>query len=141
MALIAKKECTLNYNIKSIWNIIVNNNEYEWRSDITKIKISENGKDWIEYYDLEEKYFTKFILEEKQEYNKYSFKMENKNFTGNWVGEFIETGNKETKCIFIETINMKNKIMKILAKIFWNINKIQEKYKNDLIKKLEEENK
>jgi hypothetical protein len=101
--------------------------------------ILENGKDWIEYYDLEGKYFTKFILEEKQEYSKYSFKMENRNFTGNWVGEFIEIEDKETKCIFTETINMKNKIMKIVARIFWNINKIQGKYINDLVKKLEEE--
>jgi hypothetical protein len=38
MALIAKKKCILNYNIKNIWNIIINNNEYEWRSDIRKRK-------------------------------------------------------------------------------------------------------
>jgi len=33
---------------------------------------------------------------------------------------------------------MKNKIMNVLAKLFFNIGKIQEQYFNDLIKKLSE---
>jgi hypothetical protein len=46
---------------------------------------------------------------------------------------------KNRNLINIHSKNIKNKMMKIAAKIFWNINKIQEKYINDLIKKLEEE--
>jgi hypothetical protein len=102
------------------------------------LEIIENGKGWIEYYDINKKYFIKFILREKEEYKLYSFDMENKNFYGNWVGEFIEINDKETKCIFRETIYIKNKITNILAKIFCNLEKIQEQYFKDLEKELME---
>ena len=32
--LIAEKEVILKYNVKIIWNIVVNNSDYKWRSDI-----------------------------------------------------------------------------------------------------------
>jgi hypothetical protein len=81
--LVAKKEIVLKYNVKNIWDIVVNNNDYKWRTDIKEIEMFENGKDRIEYYDMNRKYFTKFILREKEEYKLYSFDMENKNFYGN----------------------------------------------------------
>jgi hypothetical protein len=134
--LIAEKEIVLKHNVKTIWDIVVNNDDYKWRTDIKKIEKLENGKDWIEYYDTNKNFFTKFILKDKEEYKLYSFDMENKNFHGNWIGEFVEINDNETKCIFTEKIYVKNKIMNILAKLFWNINKIQEKYFNDLKNKL-----
>jgi hypothetical protein len=134
--LIAEKEVILKYNVKIIWDIVINNNDYKWRTDIKKIKILENGKDWIEYYDVKEKYFTKFILKEKEEYKLYSFEMDNKNFCGNWVGKFIEIDDNETKCVFTEILFIKNRIMNILAKLFWNIEKTQGQYFKDLENKL-----
>jgi hypothetical protein len=134
--LIAKKEVILKYNTRIIWDIVVNNSDYKWRTGISRIETLENGNAWIEYYDMNKKYFTKFTLRKKEEYKLYSFDMENKNFYGNWVGEFIEMNDNETKCIFTETIYVKNKIMNILAKMFWNLEKIQEQYFKDLEKKL-----
>jgi hypothetical protein len=138
--LIAEREVALRYNVKTIWDIVVNNNDYKWRTDIKSIKILENGKDWIEYYDKNGKYYTKFTLTDKEEYTLYSFEMENKNFYGYWTGKFIEINTNETKCIFTEKIYVKNKIMNILANFFWNIDKIQEKYFIDLKNKLSESN-
>ena len=138
--LIAEKEIILEYNVKIIWDIIVNNSDYKWRSDIKNIEISKNGNDWIEYYDDNNKFFTKFTLKDKEECTLYSFDMENKNFSGNWIGKFIKINNNETKCIFTENIYVKKKIMNLLAKIFWNIKKIQEQYLKDLEKKLNENN-
>ena len=63
--------------------------------------------------------------------------MENKNFYGNWTGKFIEMDVNKTKCIFTEAIYIKNNFMGILAKMFWNLEKLQEQYFNDLKKKLE----
>ena len=134
--IISEKEVILKYNVKNIWDIVVNNDDYKWRTGIKELEILENGKDWIEYYDVNRKRYTKFILREKEEYRLYSFDMENKNFYGNWIGKFIEIKNNETKCIFRETIYVKNKIMNILAKMFWNLEKIQEQYFEDLEKKL-----
>ena len=138
--LIAEKEIVLKFNIKTIWNIVANNKDYKWRTDIKKLEILENGKDWIEYYDEKEKFLTGFKLKTKEEYALYSFDMENKNFYGNWTGKFIEINENETKCIFTEKIYVKNKIMNLLAQFFWNIEKIQEQYFKDLEKKLDENN-
>jgi hypothetical protein len=52
------------------------------------------------------------------------------------MGRFIEINEKETKLIFTETINVKNKIIKVFAKLFLNLEKIQGQYFSDLIKKL-----
>jgi hypothetical protein len=136
--LIAEKEVVLKHSVKTIWNIVVDNSDYKWRTDIKRIEILENGKDWIEYYDVNNKFYTKFTLKDKEEYTLYSFDMENKNFYGTWTGKFIELNNNETKCIFTETLYVKNKVMNILAKYFWNIKKIQEQYFNDLVNKLNE---
>jgi hypothetical protein len=135
--LISEKEIVLGYNVKTIWFIVVNNNDYDWRSGLKRIELLENGK-WMEYYDDSGKNFTLFSIKKKEEYTLYSFDIENKNFYGTWIGKFIEINENETKLIFTETIYMKNKIMNVLAKLFFNIGKIQEQYFNDLIKKLSE---
>jgi hypothetical protein len=121
--IISEKEVILKYSVKNIWDIVVNNNDYKWRTGIKELEILENGKDWIEYYNVNRKQYTKFILKEKEEYKLYSFDMENKKFHGNWIGKFTEINDKETKCIFRETIYVKNKIINILAKMFWNLEK------------------
>ena len=134
--LISEKEIILDYNVKNIWEIVVNNSDYQWRTGIHKIELLENGN-WIEYYDEKGKNFTKFTLKDKEENTFYSFEMENKNFYGNWTGKFIEIDVNKTKCIFTETIYIKNNLMGILAKMFWNLEKLQEQYFNDLKKRLE----
>ncbi|MDR2406713.1 MAG: hypothetical protein LBE13_01160 [Bacteroidales bacterium] len=134
--IISEKKVILKYNVRIIWDIIVNNNDYKWRTDIKELEIIENGNGWIEYYNMNKKFFTEFTLKKKEEYKLYSFDMKNKNFYGKWVGKFIEINDNETKCIFTETIYVKNIIMNILAKIFWNLGKMQEQYFNDLEKKL-----
>jgi hypothetical protein len=135
-ALVSKNESIIKYNVKDVWDIVVDNENYEWRADIKKIKIMENGNKWIEYYDKKLKYFTEFTLLGKKEYKIYSFKMENKNFYGNWYGEFNEMNQNETRISFIEVIYIKKKIINILAKLFWNIKKKQEKYIKGLINEL-----
>ena len=134
--LISEREIILNNNIKDVWNVVVNNNDYKWRTGIKKIELLKNNE-WLEYYDENRTNFTKFLIIEKKEFSLYSFKMENKNFNGKWTGEFIEINETKTKCIFTETIYIKNPVMRILAKLFWDLGKIQEQYFKDLKNKLE----
>jgi len=61
-----------------------------------------------------------------------------KAFLGTWTGKFIEININETKYVFIEKIFMKNRVKAFLAKYFWNIGKIQEKYFHDLRSNLAE---
>jgi hypothetical protein len=137
--LIAKKEIVLPFNVKDIWNIVGDNKNYSWRSDISRVEIVEDEKIWIEYYDADKKYFSTFTLTEKVADKKYAFDMDNKNYYGKWIGEFEEINQHETKCMFTEEIYIKNKLMNFLAKYFWNLEKIQNQYFADLEKKLESE--
>ena len=134
--IISERETVFQYNVKTIWNIVINNKNYKWRTGIEKIDILENDR--IEYYDKNSKHYTKFTLKNKEEYKLYSFDMENKIFFGTWTGKFIEININETKYVFIEKIFMKNRVKAFLAKYFWNIGKIQEKYFHDLRSNLAE---
>jgi len=133
--LISEKEIVLDYNVRKIWNIVVNNEDYSWRSGIKTLEVIEDGR-WKEFYD--ENNFTVFTLRDKIEYTLYSFDMENRNFWGTWTGKFVEINESQTRLIFTETISMKNKIMNVLARLFWNLEAMQEQYFNDLAKKLNE---
>jgi hypothetical protein len=36
--IISEKEAILKYNVKIIWDIVVNNNDYKWRTDIKELE-------------------------------------------------------------------------------------------------------
>jgi len=68
---VIKKEVILDYNVKDIYDIVVDKEHYEWRKDVKKIEIFHNGKKWIEYYDKKSKRYTNFTLLAKNEYQIY----------------------------------------------------------------------
>jgi hypothetical protein len=125
-------------DIKSVWEVVTNNTDYMWRSDIKRIDIINNGEAFVEYYKPSG-ISTKFIITKKDLYKTYEFNMENKNFIGSWTGEFYETENGETKIIFTENIVIRNPLVKILSYLFMDLKKIQNIYISDLKKKLGEE--
>lgn len=122
-------------DVETVWNIVTNNHDYEWRSDISKIEISDDGSTFIEY--SKDGNSTKFTITEKTKNKLYKFDMENKFFYGNWQGKFFEENGK-TKIVFIENIYVKNPIIKILSYLFMNLKKIQMQYVEDLERKLNE---
>lgn len=122
-------------DVETVWDIVTNNHDYEWRSDISKIEISDDGSTFIEYN--KDGNSTKFTITEKTKNKLYKFDMENKFFYGNWQGEFFEDNGK-TKIVFIENIYVKNPIIKILSYVFMNLKKIQIQYIEDLKRKLNE---
>lgn len=135
-ARVAEITAEFNSNIKSVWNIVTNNNDYSWRSDIKKIEIYNNGKEFIEY--THNGNATKFIISKKDEYSEYAFNMENKMFTGFWKGSFSEKENGGTKIVFKENVFIKNHFIRILSYFFMDLGKIQNTYISDLRKKLGE---
>lgn len=122
-------------DVETVWDIVTNNHDYEWRSDISKIEVSDDGSTFIEYN--KDGNSTKFTVTEKTKNKLYKFNMENKFFYGNWQGEFFEE-NEKTKIVFIENIYVKNPIIKILSYLFMNLKKIQIQYAEDLKRKLNE---
>ena len=132
-----KSGITANFKaeINTIWEIVTDNENYEWRSDLSEIKIISSDK-FIEY--TKEGYQTQFHITVKELHKRYEFDMENKNFSGHWIGIFSELENGETRIDFTEEINIKNPIMEMLSCLFMNLKKMQEQYISDLRKALEE---
>ena len=98
-------------DIQKVWNIVTNNEDYKWRSDLERIEISDKGRTFIEY--TKNGFQTKFIITKKIECS--------------------------TKIIFTEHIYINNPIIEVLSYLFMNLKKIQVTYVNDLRKKLGEQ--
>ena len=65
--------------------------------------------------------------------------MENQNFTGEWRGTFSETSQGGTRIVFTEQLKMKKPMMRLVAHVFMNLQKMQRKYVRDLEIALERE--
>lgn len=121
---------------ETVWNVMTNNNDYAWRSDLSKIEVHENGQKFVEY--TKGGFPTCFTITEKQPYRLYAFDMENSNFKGHWTGKFSARKDGGTEVTLIETLYIKNPVVELLSHIFMNLKKIQLTYVRDLKTKLDE---
>lgn len=121
----------LPYNVKEVWDLVTDIENYKWRSDIDKIEIIDKVK-FVEY--TKDNYKTDFYIKEEIPYKCWKFELENDNIKGEWVGLFIEKGDK-TMIDFTENIVRKKPVPKILLKLY--LKKQQKLYLRDLNKKLE----
>lgn len=130
---ISKMTAKFNGDISTVWDIVTNNNNYAWRSDLKSIEIQDDTH-FIEY--TKNDFPTYFTITKKEEHKIYCFKLENKNMTGKWQGKFF-TSEDGTTCIeFIEELSFKNPLLSIVG-MFMNIKKIQEVYIRDLQKEIQ----
>ncbi len=107
-----KKE--FNCDIEKLWNIITDNTNYTWRSDLSKIEIIDD-KHFIEY--AKNNYPTYFTITSKENLKEYRFDIENTNIKGKWTGIFKELSNGSVELDFTEEIETNNIIMKLLEVI------------------------
>lgn len=124
-----KKE--FNCDIEKLWNIITDNTNYAWRSDLSKIETTDE-KHFIEY--AKNNYPTYFTITSKEKLKEYRFDIENTNIKGKWIGLFKSLDNGNVLLDFTEEIETNNIIMKLLAKPYLKIQ--QKRYMNDLEKEL-----
>ncbi len=124
-----KKE--FNCDIEKLWNIITDNTNYTWRSDLSKIEIIDD-KHFIEY--AKNNYPTYFTITSKENLKEYRFDIENTNIKGKWTGIFKELSNGSVELDFTEEIETNNIIMKLLAKPYLKTQ--QKRYMKDLEKEL-----
>lgn len=111
---------------KSVWDIVTDNKNFEWRSDLSKIEmIDENRFD--EY--TKTGFVTHFQITAKEPYREYRFDMENQNMSGHWSGIF-ESRNDGTQITFTEEVQVKIPIMNLFVKGY--LKKQQAKYIADL---------
>lgn len=130
---IANVKVLLNKDIESVWNIVTSLDNYEWRSDLSKIEVLEVGKKFIEY--SQEGYTTTFTITTFEPMERYEFDIDNNNMCGHWTGIFSKTNDNKTEISFIENITSKKWIMKPFVGIY--LKKQQAVYISDLRKALE----
>lgn len=114
-----------------LWNIITNNENYSWRSDLSRIEIVDD-KHFIEF--AKNNYPTYFTITSKKKLKEYKFDLENTNIKGKWTGLFNELPNGNIELDFTEEIVVNNLIMKLLAKKY--LKSQQKRYLRDLEKEV-----
>ena len=98
-----------------LWNIITDNSNYKWRTDLSKIEIIDETH-FVEY--TTNNFPTYFTITVKEKLREYKFDLENANLKGKWIGIFKELPNGNTELDFTEEIEVNNFIMKLLAKFY-----------------------
>lgn len=124
---ISKMKAEFECDVKKIWDIVTSLENYSWRSDLSQIKILDNGKQFVEY--TRDGYATKFKITVYQSCKRYEFDMENENMTGHWIGIFSSQNNKTT-IEFIENVQVKKILMRPFIKMY--LKKQQRQYIHDL---------
>lgn len=118
-------------NAQKVWDIVTSLENYQWRSDLSKIEVI-NETQFVEY--TKDGYATTFTITSSEPYKRWAFDMENSNMKGHWTGLFTEK-NGQTEIDFTEDVAPKKWIMKPFIKGF--LKKQQELYVADLKKALQ----
>ena len=106
-----KKQFSCDKN--KLWDIITDNSNYKWRTDLSKIEIIDENH-FIEY--TKNNFPTYFTITAKEKLKEYKFDLENANLKGRWIGTFKELPNGQIELDFTEEIEVNSLIMKLLAK-------------------------
>ena len=117
--------------VKKVWEVVTSLENYEWRSDLSKIEIV-NDKTFIEY--TKEGYQTTFTMTQREPFARWEFDMDNDNMPGHWIGVFpARDGMPEIA--FTEEVTAKKLLLKPFVKGY--LKKQQERYITDLKKALQ----
>lgn len=117
-------------SIMHVWDIVTSLENYQWRSDLSRIEIL-NDQQFVEY--TKDGYPTTFTVTRTEPYKRWEFDMENSNMKGHWTGIFTEKDGL-TEIDFTEEVTAKKVIMKPFVKSY--LKKQQALYVADLKKAL-----
>ena len=124
-----KKQFSCDKN--KLWNIIIDNSNYKWRTDLSKIEIIDETH-FVEY--TTNNFPTYFTITTKEKLKEYKFDLENANLKGKWIGIFKELTNGNIELDFTEEIEVNSLIMKLLAKSY--LKSQQKRYMKNLEREL-----
>lgn len=116
---------------RTLWNIVTSMENYQWRSDLSRIEVVSE-KQFIEY--TKDGFATTFTVTACEPCRRWEFDMDNSNMRGHWTGLFTER-NGQTEIDFTEEVTAKKLVMKPFVKAF--LTKQQEQYVADLRRALE----
>lgn len=113
-------------DVKRVWDTVTSLENYQWRSDLSKIEIL-NESQFIEY--SKDGTATTFTVTACEPFKRWEFDMENANIKGHWSGIFAEKDG-QTEINFTEDVIAKKPLPKFLVKVF--LKKQQKQYVADL---------
>ncbi|MCL1828414.1 MAG: SRPBCC family protein [Oscillospiraceae bacterium] len=132
-----KRAVTTSYfssDIIKVWNIVTDSRRHAvWRSDLSKVEISGDGKTFIEY--TKRGFPTIFNNTWEQFPERYVLNMQNRRMSGRWTGDFSRTEDG-TRVEFSEEVTAKNPVMNLFAGYY--LKKKQKVFIRDLKKALGE---
>lgn len=129
MAVSSIKE-VINSNVKKVWDMVLDYENYTWRSDLSKTEVIDENQ-FIEY--TKDGYPTTFTVTLTEPFKRWEFDMENTNMKGHWTGVFTEKGDS-TEIEFTEYVEAKKFYLKPFIKLY--LKKQQKQFVSDLEKEL-----
>ena len=126
-------QAVLQSDVQKVWDIITDNEHFAWRSDLSKIDISPDGKSFTEY--TKDGFPTVFTITQKEAPRRYEFDLQNRNLRGHWVGTLRESG-QGTLLTMTEEVSVANPVMNLFAGAY--LKKQQAQYLADLRRALGE---
>jgi hypothetical protein len=123
-------------DIQTVWDVVTDNRHTEWRSDLARVDVPDDGNTFTEY--TRDGFQTTFTITDKNPCEFYAFDMKNKNFDGHWNGKFSRIDTGGTRIEFTESVQIHNHVMEWLSYLFMDLGKMQKTYVSDLRKKLGE---
>lgn len=128
---IVKMKAIFQSEIKDVWNVVTSLDNYQWRSDLSKIEVISD-KQFMEY--TKDGYATTFSITVAKPFERWEFDMENSNMRGHWTGIF-SIRNGQTEIEFTEDVTAKKLVMKLFVKAY--LKRQQKRYVMDLRKVLQ----
>lgn len=129
MAVSSIKE-VINSNVKKVWDMVLDYENYTWRSDLSKTEVIDENQ-FVEY--TKDGYSTTFTVTLTEPFKRWEFDMENTNMKGHWTGVFTEKGDS-TEIEFTEYVEAKKFYLKPFIKLY--LKKQQKQFVSDLEKEL-----
>lgn len=129
----SKINAVLDFDIKKVWNVVTDFENYLWRSDLSGSKIIEPDKIFAEYTAFG--YETVFTIIEFKPFERFELEIENSNISGCFTGVFTKTQAGGTAVEFIEKAVAKKTILNLFLKLY--LRKQQRVYLQDLKRALE----
>lgn len=131
-----KAECTVEFGsrVDKIWDIMTDNTNYAWRSDISDIVVQDGGNTFTEY--TKQGHATEFTITLKIPHERYEFDMKNDAMSGHFTAIFSKV-NGRIKVTLIEEVEVVGAVKKLFAGMY--LKKHQKAYVSDLKKALGED--
>jgi hypothetical protein len=134
---ILTKQTVYDASIETVYNIVTNNSDWEYRTSLDDLRIIETNNDFEIWEELSGGITIRFKTKEKRPFTFYSFEMGCKFFQGEWFAEFVTVENDKTSFKATEKIEYKNPFIRVIGYVFMNLDKYMEIYQNELRNKLE----